>query len=343
MKPRFIAVPAHVDADALFGAAERLEAKLHAQLPRLVDELTKLPAPDCTPGYWGQWFARKMPNVLSYLQVYGYIIGQALPDMPLSKVRMLDYGGGWGLMGLMAKEAGVGSVTYLDINEGTARAVKTISQVLDLLLADVICGDETALHDYPHKFNSVVSSDVLEHIYDPDRVFKAIAGVCEPGARVFHQTGANPKSLHQLITLTKLHRSVEPQLLAKRREVIASAGLKGADAERLALASRGLDQAGFENAIECFKAAGVLPVPDHPTNTCELNGYWYERLMEPREVARRMTNAGFQAEVARCFWGPGRSSLPARIVKTGFNFVSRLSRQVGLRVTYYYGIAGVRI
>lgn len=149
-RPLFIPFPTHVDGGSLFDAAERLEAKLHSQLPKLAAELATLLAPrGCPPRYWADWFAKKMPNVLSYLQVYCYIVGQSLPNVPLRDVRMLDYGGGWGLMGLLAKEAGVASVTYLDIGEGTARAAQTISRVLNVSLADVICGDETALDACP--------------------------------------------------------------------------------------------------------------------------------------------------------------------------------------------------
>lgn len=341
-KPLFVVVPDHVDGDALFAAAGRLEAKLYDRLPALKAELAKLPAPKGVPGYWGAWFAKKMPNVLSYLQVYGYIIGQALPDVPLKDIRMLDYGGGWGLMGMLAKEAGVGSVTYLDVSEGTVRAVQTASAVLRLPLESVICGDESALIGRPERFNSVVSSDVLEHVYEPGRVFRAIAGVCEPGARVFHQTGANPRSLHQRVTLRRLHKMVEPDLYAKRRDMIVAAGVARPDVDRLAAATRGLDQAALDVAMERFKTSGVVPTPDHPTNTCELDGYWYERLMEPEAVAAKMSAAGFRADVARCFWGPGRSGGAARAVKTAFNAASRLSRWLGLRATYYYGIAGVR-
>ena len=342
-KPLFVPFPKHVDRGAVFDAAERLEAKLHRFLPELEAELAKLPAPGCPPRYWAAWFAKKMPNVLSYLQVYSYIIGQALPAVPLRDVRMLDYGGGWGLLGLLAKEAGVGSVTYLDVNEGTARAVQVVSRVLDLPLGEVICGDESTLLGRADRFNSVVSSDVLEHVYDPDRVFAAIAGVCEPGATVFHQTGANPKSLHQLTTLRKLHEAVEPDLHAKRREVIVAAGIPGPGAGALARAARGLDRADLDAAIERFKADGSLPMPDHPTNTCALNGYWYERLMEPRSVAAKMSAAGFRADVACCFWGPGRSGTPTKLVKTALNAISRASRRLGLRATYYYGVTGVRL
>lgn len=339
-KPPFVPVPRHVDAENLFAAAIRLEGKLTERLPAITERLNALPAIGLPPGYWGDWFARKMPNVLSYLQVYAFIIGQALPDMPLSKVHMLDYGGGWGLMGLMAKEAGVGSVTYLDINDGTTRAIQAVAEAIGLPLDRYICGDETALFG---SYNSVVSSDVLEHVYDPSPVFQRIASVCEPGAKVFHQTGANPKSLHQQITLTRLHRQLEPTVCAERRQIIAESGVDGHAADTLAEATRGLNRSDLDAAIAAYRNSGTLPKPAHPTNTCDLTGYWYERLMDPRIVAGQMKAAGFKAEVARCFWGPGRSSAPARWAKHLANAASRLSRRAGLRVTFYYGIAGHRI
>lgn len=342
-KPNFIPVPLHVDATALFAAAERLEAKLQRQLPALQAQLIRLPAPGCPPGYWATWFTDKVPNVLSYLHIYAFIIGQAVPPIPLRDVRMLDYGGGWGLLGLLAKEAGVGSVTYLDINEGTARAVEVISEALGLPLASIIHGDERALQGRTERFNAVVSSDVLEHVYDPDRVFAAISTVCERGAYVFHQTGANPRSLHQLLTLRRLHRQMEPALCARRRDLIRGAGIAARDADRLAAATRGLDRADVASAIARFKIDRRLPTPDHPSNTCELDGYWYERLMEPEAVASRMRAAGFRSEVASCFWGPGRSGFAAKAVKTALNLLSRMSRRLGLRATYYYGIKGVRL
>jgi ubiquinone/menaquinone biosynthesis C-methylase UbiE len=333
----FVKFPDHVDSRLLLDAAERLESKLHAKLPELQSRLGALKTDGEPPGYWGEWIGRKMGNVLSYLQIYAYIIGQAIPpNTRLEDVRMLDYGGGWGLLGLLAKEAGVGSVTYLDIHQGIAQAVRITSETLELPLANIIGGDETHLSG---RFNSVVSSDVLEHVYKPERVFAEIARVCEPGAHVFHQTGANPKSLHQRVTLSRLHREEEAKIIRQRADIIAA---RIGPNPALAAATRGLDRADLEAAIERFKSTGVMPVPDHPTNTCELSGYWLERLMDPYEVAAKMSRAGFSAEVRQSFWGPGRSSLPSRLMKHALNAVSAISVPIGLRATFYYCIHGVR-
>lgn len=335
--PPFIHFPKHVDSRALFAAAERLEARLHASLPALTERLTRLETGPEPAGYWGEWINRKMPNVLSYLQIYAYIIGQALPpDRKLKDVRMLDYGGGWGMMSLLAKEAGVGHVTYLDRHTGIVEAVRVIAGTMGLGPDRFIAGDETALTG---SFNSVVSSDVLEHVYNPDRVFAAIAAVSEPGAHVCHHTGANPMSAHQRITLARLHQAEEPALRAIRAEIIA-ARIGRNDA--LAAATRGLDRHDLDRAIDRFVLTRKMPVPDHPTNTCELSGYWLERLMDPYSVAEKMTRAGFVSTVKQSFWGPGRSSLPARALKHALNALSATSVAVGLRATFYYCVHGVR-
>lgn len=339
-----IPFPSHVDGQALFLAAERLETKLYARLPEITARLSEIDAP--VPGYWGEWFRRKMPNVLSYLQVYAYIVGQTLPEKtaaPIGQTRLLDYGAGWGLMGMLAKEVGIGSVVYCDNNQGTARAAKVVSEILDLPFDDIIVGDETLLFNYPRCFDCVVSSDVIEHVYNPDRVFFAVANVCRSGTKVFHQTGANPLNYSQRTSLTRLHMEQEAKLLKERRKVIFLAGgIDDEKADMLASATRGLDQGDLEAAIARFKNDGVVPIPSHPTNTCDLTGYWFERLMDPWDVASKMEAAGFDAEVRQCFWGPGRSGLGTRMVKTSINLLSRLSKSLGLRLSFYYGVAGTK-
>jgi 2-polyprenyl-3-methyl-5-hydroxy-6-metoxy-1,4-benzoquinol methylase len=354
--PPFIRIPAHVDGDALFAAAYRLERKLHSSLPRIDAALmamradysgSSIPDPHVTPGYWPEWLHRKIDNVLSYLQTYAYIIAQAVPaSRPrFQDLSLLDYGAGWGLMSLLAKEAGFGRVTYLDIDPGVTTVARTISGVIDVPIDDYICGAEDALHGRADRFDIIVSSDALEHIYDPKRAFTAIRGVCRPGSTVFHHTGANPRNVHQRFVLGRLHRSEEAKILPERERVIRETApdLSQSRVTELAIASRGLDRADLLRAIQQHLQSGVVPTPTHPTNTCYLSGYWIEHLMEPKEVAREMAACGFATTVERSFWGPGRSRRTVRVVKHGLNFLSSLSTAIGLRVTFYYGIRGVAV
>ena len=112
--PPFIRTPAHVDGNLMYAAALRLESKLYAAMPEIDEALSKLEPDriDGPAGYWKEWFRRKSDNFLSYLQIYAYIVSMAIPESKpdIAKVRLLDFGGGWGLMGILAKEAGVGHV-----------------------------------------------------------------------------------------------------------------------------------------------------------------------------------------------------------------------------------------
>ena len=371
--PPFLRMPAHVDGSTLYGAAQRLEAKLYAAMPKIETILSNL-HPDHSQAevpelgdrlpeeYWRDWFRTKADNFLSYLQIYAYIISMAIPDSKaeFASIRLLDFGGGGGLMSMLAKEAGIGHVTYLDIDPGTISATKVVSEAVGLPLDGYICGSEKVLlAGESNRFDSVVSSDVLEHVYDVDSVFKAIGHACSPGGFVFLHTGANPKSPYQRYKLMRLHRSFEPEdtkqlsklhasvrlaIWEERKEFIQSyaADITAPDLDRLAKSSRGLDRTGLQRAIDVYLDSKRFPVPSHPTNTCKLSGYWLERLMDPYEVARKMTDHGFRTRLTRTFWGPGRSTFVRRFIKHGLNFASGLSTRISMRLSFYYGVHGIK-
>ncbi|MEX2153551.1 MAG: class I SAM-dependent methyltransferase [Gemmatimonadaceae bacterium] len=353
--PPFFRIPAHVDGAALFAAAERVEGKLQRALPAIDRALlairpdhtaSVIPDPQLPSEYWPEWFRRKIDNSLAYLQIYAYIIAQTIPkDRALRELALLDFGAGWGLMALLAKEAGFGRVTYLDIDPGVTTAARAISETVDVRIDDYICGSETALAGRPQRFDCVVSSDALEHIYQPRKAFAAIRGVCHPNSIVFHHTGANPRNLHQRITLARLQRAEEAKIVEQRRQLIRETApdLALERVAALATSTRGLDRADIISAVAEHRRTGALPTPDHPTNTCYLSGYWLEHLMEPSDVARMMSECGYSTTVERSFWGPGRSRFVPRIAKHALNFLSSLSTGIGLKATYYYGIRGVAI
>ena len=60
---------------------------------------------------------RKLANLTSNLQLYSYILELALnqPDVSINEFTFLDYGSGSGILCLLAKELGIGTVVYNDI------------------------------------------------------------------------------------------------------------------------------------------------------------------------------------------------------------------------------------
>ncbi len=359
--PPFVRIPAHVDGSLLYGAAQGLEAKLLTAMPSIDEALSELQA-DTRPGYWKSWFRRKSGNFLSYLQIYAHIISMSIPKSRtnVADLRLLDFGGGWGLMSMLPREAGVGHVTYLDNNPDTLEAARIIGDVLGLPSDEYVCGSEDQLFTREtDRFDSVVSSDVLEHVYDIDNLFKALSRVCSPGAYMFHQTGANPKSPYQRANLMRMHRRVETEnpkelselhalgdraLWEERKEFIGSFApeITEPDLHKLAIDSRGLDRDSLQTAINDYVESGKFPVPLYTTNTCYLNGYWLERLMDPHAVARQLSRYGCDARITSTFWGPGRSSFAKRIIKHGLNSVSYMSTGLSLRVSFYYGVLGIK-
>jgi len=347
----------------LYLAALRVEAKLYAAMPSIEQGLSELdPSGYYPPGYWVGWLRRKQDNFLSYLQIYAYIISMAIPESKpdFASLRLLDFGGGWGLMGLVAREAGIGQVTYLDKDPGVSSAARVISEGVGLPFDDYIHGGEEALlTGDSNRFDSIVSSDVLEHVYDIDGLFKAVSHACSPNGFMFHQTGANPKSPYQRYHLTRLHRKYETDNPAKlstlhaqggrahweeRKEFIQSYApdITDPELETLAKCSRGLDRTDLQRAVDQYSTNKILPVPDHPTNTCTLEGYWYERLMDPYEVIKKMNEYDFNSRLCRTYWGPGRSPFGKRLIKNGLNFTTYLSTRLGMLSSFYYGVQGVK-
>lgn len=368
--PPFIRVPGSTTLPHFYEAAEAVEAKIRSNVKRIDDALlsinpsyegARVPAAHYPPEYWVEWFHRKSDSTLSYLQVYAYILTLAIPSQsrPLRELRLLDFGAGWGLMSLIAKQAGVGHVTYLDNDPGVAAAGRAIAEALNLDVDHYICDNEEGLTSRPDAFDVVVSSDVLEHIYDTSVTFDALRVATSRGGRVVLHTGANPLNVYQRFQLGRLHTRYETQdpatlaelhrtggkaLWERRLEVIRKnlPDLSPESARQLAIASRGLDERGIIRACRRFVESATLPVPDHPTNTCDPSGYWYERLMDPYAVAEQLRQYGFQSRVAQSYWGPGRTRGVSLAIKHALNFISSLGVRPGLRATFYYSIVGDR-
>jgi 2-polyprenyl-3-methyl-5-hydroxy-6-metoxy-1,4-benzoquinol methylase len=348
--PPFVKLPNRQLAKRLYSAAQSLETRLRERQPEIAAALhglnvdyssSEMVDPQVGPEYWSEWFLRKADNYLSYLQVYAYILAQVVPPgRDPNSLRLLDYGGGWGLISMLAAEAGFGSVTYLDIHPGVCTVTRIVSEILGLRLDEIIIGSERSLLTLKSAFDAVVSSDVLEHIYSPSALFQSLQWCCSKGALVFLHTGANPKNLYQRWTLTRLHRSHERRILADRRQVLTEEfpQLRPFDLERLAAATRGRNRDDVIEAGKTFLNDGSLPSPDHPSNTCELSGYWLERMMNPYELSKELAGRGFSTAVLQSFWGLGRTQGLARLAKHALNAASATSVALGLRTTFYYGI-----
>ena len=97
-----------------------LRTEINTAASRLFDKLTSLDVENLDVSeYNRRYFGRKLKNLKSALQLYSYILLWALrrSDVISDKFILLDYGGGSGMLSLLAKELGIGWFGPEDSNE----------------------------------------------------------------------------------------------------------------------------------------------------------------------------------------------------------------------------------
>jgi 2-polyprenyl-3-methyl-5-hydroxy-6-metoxy-1,4-benzoquinol methylase len=259
------------------------------------------------------------------LQKYAYVLAWSLASSIPQDCTFIDYGGGSGILSLLAKECGVGTVIYSDIYPVSCRDAKIIGRSLQSeadyyvqgALGDVI----SFLRDHSLSCDTIASYDVIEHIYDIEGFFTQISEV--PGVvTVVMSSGANKH--HPLIRrhIMKKQREVEytdredvwghkkrdctRAYLTVRKEIISShEGLTEKEVEQLARVTRGMIESDIHHCVTTYVETGELPEGlDHPTNTCDpYTGNWAEHLMDPYHLKDILSEGGFKAEVLPGYYG----------------------------------------
>jgi 2-polyprenyl-3-methyl-5-hydroxy-6-metoxy-1,4-benzoquinol methylase len=240
----------------------------------------------------------------------------------LDSLSFLDYGGGSGLLSVLAREVGVGHVYYNDIYDVSCADSELIASALGHAGIVRIGGDLREVRSWcEHKkvlFDRIGSYDVIEHIYDIMAYLESIHTICTPDAEIFFCSGANPYNPDIVSKLIAGHMKVELEDRAevygrKKRDSLQSyAGIRraviqeaGRDAgtefqpdtlERLGRATRGLEKSDIVKAVRTYMCTGELPQPDakFPSNTCDpLTGNWAEHLMDFDKLLTALRRNGF--------------------------------------------------
>jgi 2-polyprenyl-3-methyl-5-hydroxy-6-metoxy-1,4-benzoquinol methylase len=303
----------------------RASASLHEKLAHLDPD--RLDLTDYTRAY----LRRHQGKLRTHLQKFAWVLswGLARVDKPLGQTTLLEYGGGCGILSLLARECGVGTVVYNDIYDVACVDAETIAQATKNRADQYICGDITdvieSLRGTPLSYDAVVSSDVIEHIYDIGSFFEALPALSRGQLSVAMSTHANTHNpvVRRELTRGQLRveletRDYEPghkkrdslrSYLDIRREIVGECSdtLPPGEIEELAVRTRGRTDADVRSAVFTYLETGTLPDPPaHPTNTCDpLTGNWQDRFIEPSEIVGRFSRAGFDVEVS-----PGRYGTP---------------------------------
>jgi len=306
----------------------------------------------------------KQESIEAYLQLYAFILAWSLAQnrRPLEDVTFCDYGAGSGVLAMLARELGIGTVIYNDIYDVSCRDAELIARQIGCRADHYVEGDVDALVSFLKanrlELTTIASYDVIEHVYDTPRFLERLPRIVTGGVAM--ASGANPFNPVTRRKLMQIHREFEyrdrkPREGQKERDTTRShlvirrdilremaLGLSDADLDSLARQTRGLKRDDIEIAARAFVATGNAPVPDHPTNTCDpYTGNWQERLMNPYSLAQALRAGGCrEAAVIAGYCGCRASHLMRRLAKRGINLMIRAGGPAGLVAAPFYMVCG---
>lgn len=289
-------------------------------------------------------------NLRSCLERLSHILALAFSEYRgnLDGYRLLDYGGGTGILSALAKACGVGTVVYCDIYntacEDAGRIGKALGDGPDLRIHGDAGRVAEVLGEDQARFDGIVSSDVIEHIQDLERFVGEILLLSRgKGSNIVLSTSANGfnpllrrRLQRQQIDLE--HRDREPSFGRKetdclrayrweRKEILRRAfgDLTDREVEALAKATRGWIEPEILRAAARYREAGEIP-PElpHPTNTCDpYTGNWAERLFDPYSLRGLFEGEGFDFRVVSGNYGRS-GNLFRRGIASSLNLLIRI-------------------
>ncbi len=313
--------------------------------------------------YNQRYLGGKLKNIDGELDLYGYLLRLCLSNnsLPVQQSVFVDYGGGAGVLSLLAKELGIGKVIYIDIYDGSCNDVGILSNALRLSLDHIICGDVedmiTFVQDNSIIINSIASYDVLEHIYDVEEHFKKLTSLQEDYFRIVYASGANIKNPRIVRNLQKQQVRAEHKNREKmwghkerdllsayydiRKEIIAShaPGLDYDEIERIARTTRGLMTPDIIACVDEYLHQGHISYSnDHPTNTCDpYTGNWCEHLIETEWLEGILKESGYSVEIMSGYYHCSQFlSLPKRIVCSLLDNLTHLLGRHSLFIAPYF-------
>lgn len=313
----------------------------------------------------------RVGDLTKSLQLYSYILllSFAKNDIPISKFVFLEYGGGAGLLSLLAKELGIGIVIYNDIYNVSCCDAKHIAESIGNEADFYVNGDIDDVLDLLSKSNincnAIASWDVIEHIYDIDSFLSKVSYLSNGPLTVVMSSGANTFNPFIRRKLIKIQLRFEHKERKKewghkerdsfksffkaRREIIfkylleLDEKLTEEEIVQLTRNTRGMIEADIKKCVDNFMKTGRLPSePSHPTNTCDpYTGNWCEHLMNQNDLASILSKNGFKVRILSGYYGSSKSIIK-RCLGRFLNPAIYIFKKQGIRIAPFYTVCGRR-
>jgi len=96
-------------------------------------------------------------------------------EQDLSKLTLLDFGSGIGMISFLASRVGIGKVIQIDNNAEVLNDSKTLARALEIPNIQQFNSLEMLLNSKDSiSIDGVISRDVIEHVYDLNSLFKLL-------------------------------------------------------------------------------------------------------------------------------------------------------------------------
>lgn len=299
-----------------------LAEDIQAAASRLVDKLKGFSISTSGLSAYNQtYLGNYLKNPVRTFQRYTFILYHCLEpfERNFKDLRFLEIGGGAGLLSLLAKELGIGTVIYSDVYGVSVKDFHVLSKGLGTPIDLRLCGDEKAVCAAVNKHfpavDMVASNDVIEHIYDLEQFVGTICQSVQPGM-FFMASGANSKNPLRSLPIMLDHLRFEYAERAeksghKQRDVLGSyycirkeflaeqfPSLSQADMHKIALKTRGFTLEDIARKTGQFQAEGTITWRKHISNTCDPHtGNWAERLYNLRNVKRYFSDNNYALKI----------------------------------------------
>ncbi len=279
------------------------------------------------------YIARLKPVLSYYMKIYADCLLKGLESVGSAPkdITFIDYGGGSGFLSMLAKQAGIGRVIYIDLNPDSVDTIRVLKALAGTGPDIILHGDSDTLADWCSankvKPQLLIATDLIEHVYDLSAFFDNLAAIDNKMQMLF-TTASTPFNPYVKRKLHRLMTTWEKEYYALRLHYIHLhfPALSPAEAKEAARKTRGLTFPHIRKAVE----NGSYPLLKDAFNTCDpRNGNWTERIL-PIETYRSLAKPfGYQVQVGKGFYNTDRPNPISALISSGINGLIRISGKAG--------------
>lgn len=312
---------------------KHIASVLAARLQKI--DYERLPISD----YNKRYIRNLKPAIGYFMQIYTECLFKGITATGLnpSDITCIDYGGGSGFLSILAKEAGIGQVIYIDLNPDSVVTVQLLKQITgsgpDIILqgsSDTLSEWCSTQHTKPHL---LIATDLIEHIYNLETFFSDLISINSSMQMIF-TTASTPYNPY---VKWKLHRAMKgcetgtlesPNYYTKRYQYIKEKfpAFSEKEVSLWSNRTRGLVYPDIEKAI----LGNTIPTLTDRYNTCDPEtGNWTERILPIVNYQALLSQFHYQLKVEKGFYNTERKSFILSVIFKNINHIIRNSGKPG--------------